>query len=255
MNSARLESHGVVWATLTPTVLQGSGRVRPTLRFSFAAKAPQEGIRTQIVRLRVTLQSSAAPGEILADGETPNIGAVIASNDGYIDVEFPVTREVIQFIQEGFRDYSLFFYLNFNGLLRVRDDRPVTEERQSELQHQLEMWRRRPFGLGPLTPGEWHMVSTEGYDASTSFEVHRGVWIERILRPLGIGDYIVIDMPVPAVPNREQYEAALAHLRTAEEHFLQGNDASVLHHCNAAFEGLAGAPQHIFDRIDDSSKR
>jgi len=177
--------------------------------------------------------------ELLGHGSVRDVGKLLRAKQTALYFDVFSNRQAIDYIQERFRNPSAFLQLRFDGLLRVRDDRPM-----SEVVHE-----------GDLARGEWHYVPIDPPVENVRIEVPKSVWVSKVLEPLGYGEHILIDLPVPMVPERDRYQKALSHLRTAQEHFLLGNDPGVFAACRAIFESLEGAPKQIFDQMQDEEKR
>jgi hypothetical protein len=106
----------------------------------------------------------------------------------------------------------------------------------------------------PATPlGEWAYLPIEA--GPLNVPVHRSEWLEKVVHPLGAFDYISIEIPLPKLPNQQEWTNALAHLGKAEEHYQAAHDAECLQSCWAIFDTLQGAPKHVFDKITDPEKR
>lgn len=163
--------------------------------------------------------------------EVPSLG------DRQIHLEVFVDRDAIRFIQDRLREANLSFELEFRGALYVGDDRPEGERR---LNSELEQ-------------GEWHFVPIKS--TKLPITVARSDWVKKVLELLGIGEYVLMEILVPGVPERERWKAALRHMEEAQKHFRMGNDAAVLQSCHSAFESLEGAPKHVFDRVADEKQR
>lgn len=76
--------------------------------------------------------------------------------------------------------------------------------------------------------------------------VSRAAWVKHVLGPIGVGDYVLMELPVPPPPERERWRKSLEHIAEAEGFYHEGRDAEVLHRCHAAFEALDGAPKAVF---------
>jgi len=82
-------------------------------------------------------------------------------------------------------------------------------------------------------------VRVGGYsDGYCPFKVPQSDWV-KTLGELGYGDYFLMEIPLKGVPGRRGMQKALEHLKTAWEHFEQGNDDETLGSCYKAFEYLA----------------
>jgi hypothetical protein len=235
VNTADLVTNSQIWAKLTLDSISGTGRVLPRLHFVLRARTSREAIRVWISQLNARLTFD---GELLGTGVVGDVGEEVPSlGDKRIHLEVFVDRDAIRFVQDHSRGSNLSFELEFRGALHVRDDRPE--------------------GEGPLNPelqrGEWRFVSIK--PARLPITLARSDWVTNVLEPLGIGEYVSMEIPLPGVPERERWRAALRHVEEAQKHFGMGNDAAVLQSCHAAFESLEGAPKHILDGVTDGKKR
>ncbi len=252
---ARLNAHNTTWARLYFGGMQARGKLQPRLIVHCYADAPQEGTRAQIIHLNATL-SMGREGETLSYGSTTSYGLRFRTERLPLDFEFPLTREVSEYMQAHFREHAEHFHLHFEGLLRVRDDRPLSEEDQQ----QLADWDERLYGARPLTRGEWYFLpisrDTSDYrNGNLSVEVHRGTWNDRVLRPLGYGEHIVLDIPIPKAPDESLYQKALGHLREAQTRYERGDDPGVFSSCRAVFESIVQDPRRILEQVEDDDKR
>ncbi len=75
-------------------------------------------------------------------------------------------------------------------------------------------------------------------DSYCPFKVAQSDWV-KTLKDLGYGDYFLMEIPLKGVPEKRGMQKALEHLKTAWEHFEQGNDDETLGSCYKAFEYLA----------------
>ncbi len=237
--SVDLESGGQRWVYL----FQGSfhnaqGRISPRLTFGFQAKTQHEAIQARILQLDASL-TIANDYEVLGYGSVQDVGKVIRHRETQLFVDVHVGREAIEYIHERFRQSTASLVLRFDGLLLVRDDRPSTE----------------PGRQGELPRDEWHYAPLDPIRNNAWITLHKSEWLDRVLQPLGFGQHILLDIPVPAVPEQDRYQKALARLRAADEQFARGDDPAVFASCYAAFEGLEGFPKRIFDAIEDEGKR
>jgi hypothetical protein len=91
-----------------------------------------------------------------------------------------------------------------------------------------------------------------------SVEVARSDWIKDVLEPMRFGEYVLTEIWVPPVPERERWLLALEQLQQAKAQYAQGNDAGVFLHCFGAFETLGRKPEDyekLFSTISDGFKR
>lgn len=232
MNSIGLTHNAQIWANLGISPIRGKGHVQPTLIFPLEAQTPADGIQVQIDQLYAKLSFNR---EMLGTGTVDEIGEEIRSGGRQLHLEIPINREAIRFVQDHARDHSLNFELECHGLLWVIDSRSGGPVSASEER------------------GKWRLVPVKS--GSVRISIYRSDWVKNVLEPLGIGKYILLELPIPDVPEPERWKKALDHLEDAQNHFHMGNDAAILHLCHAAFEGLEGAPKNIFDQMADEKKR
>jgi hypothetical protein len=104
-----------------------------------------------------------------------------------------------------------------------------------------------------MQPGKWFLAPIR--DTNLVVNIPRSDWVKYVLEPVGFGNYVLMEMPVPSVPDRERWRTALEHLTQAGEQFALGNDPGVFQYCRAAFESLEGFPKNIFAAVEDEEKR
>lgn len=206
-------------------LLGGEGRVQPRLVIDLTAETPlrQGDLFVEQLRMRLKLDR-----ELLGEGSIRDIGADLYPRaKRNINVDVFIAREAIPFIQEHFRGHELFLDADLDALLRLR---------------------REPSA-------GWEFVPVRSHGAR--FRVSRSDWVKTVLEPLGFGKYMLLEVRVPDVPERERWAKSLDHLKAAEEQYAIGNAAGVFSHCRAAFEegALEGAPKNVFDHIADPHKR
>ncbi len=234
-----LRSGGRDWIYLSQSSLwNAQGRLNPRLTFGFYAETRHEALQARILQFNAEL-TMASDNEVLGYGSVQNVGMLVRHRQTQLFVDMRVGRDAIEYIQQRFREPTAFLELRFSGLLQVRDDRPGTESGYQ----------------GELSRGEWHYAPLDSGMSNGRIQLHKSEWISRVLQPLGFGEHILLDIPVPSIPEREHYLKALGHLKRADEQFAQGDDPGVFSSCRAAFEALDGAPKNIFDRIEDEGKR
>jgi hypothetical protein len=228
-------SSGASWVELTYHSLYAVGRVQPRLGFNFHAQVPRHAatITTQIITSEIRLLLGA---EVLGHGTKLETGDKLTVDSGRgIACEVFTSREAIHFIEEQFREHTLALTLSIWALLHVRDDGDAPPYNNHYQLH------------------EWFITPTK--TLQLSIPIARSDWVKSILEPLGMGSYVLMEMPVPSIPNRGDWEKALALLEKAEEQHALGNDPGVFSHCRGVFEAIQGAPKHIFDKIPDEHKR
>ncbi len=228
-------SSGASWVELTYHSMYAGGRVQPRLGFNFRAQVPRYAptITVQIITSEIRLLLGS---EILGHGAMHETGNKLTVDNGSgIACEVFTNWEAIHYIEEQFRQHTLALTLSISALLNIRDDgdTPPLNNR-----YQLH---------------EWFVTPTKALQLQ--IPIARSDWVKSILEPLGIGSYILMEMPVPSIPNRGDWEKALTLLKQAEEQYVLGNDPSVFSYCRGVFDAIQGAPKHILDKIPDEEKR
>jgi hypothetical protein len=238
INAYLADMHGYTWVELTYNSVAATGRIQPRLVFSFYATLQRQNVTAQLVYGEAKL---LVGNERLGSGACAELGETIPfglhGNKVLLHFELALSREALRYIEEQLRGHTLAISLELRMLLNLRDDN----------EH-------------PITPStyplrEWFLLSLK--PTTVQIPIARSDWVKHILEPLGVGTYVLMEVRIPDVPQRQRWEKALAHLQRAEELFLNGDDPGVLSACRAAFEqgAMEGAPQHIFDKIQDERKR
>jgi hypothetical protein len=176
--------------------------------------------------------------ERVGSGSVREAGRFINYIESPLTLEVPVDRRAINFLQGEFREHTMHLGLNWRGLARVRH----------------EGFEQETFGP-PVPAGDWHLVPFDTGSGTMSASVSRTDWVKGVLEPLGFGSFLLLELPIPSTPNAGEWDAALSHLKTAEEQYHQGNDPGVFHSCFAAFERFRGDAASAFPTISDEEKR
>ena len=203
----------------------GRGLVLPRIAVAFDLRTTEEGTFADMHEMRVRLE---AANELIGEGK---LGPVeVRRRESAYEVEIPVSRHALAFLNERLTGNDLDLVAKFSGWMLVRRG-----------------------GAEQAAP-EWQTVGSSR-QAWLSFQVPRSDWFTKVLEPIGVGKFVVFEMPLPSGDLRTEFEQALAHLNEAERHYVTGSDPSVFSSCRAAFDALPGAKQHIYDTIADERKR
>jgi hypothetical protein len=214
-------------------VVRAEGRVQPRLIFDFQGETKGTHVHAEIHALRVEVSSN---GEYLGTGTQRNVVTDVFGYGSQVRIGVPITRAVIEYIDERLRGATdVQLRLEVQAYLRLRTETPA------------------PLGQASPEPSPWHEVTV--WPIQAELTVPRSDWIARVVQPLGLDQYVFLEITIPPVPERGRWEQALAHLAEAEQHYREGNDPEVLQRCYAAFEALDGAPKAIFDALPDIDKR
>lgn len=212
--------------------ISGQGRVQPRLILDFRAETVGANEHAEVQDLRVEVTCG---GELLGSGTQRNVVSDVYDYESQLLVDVPISRAVIDFVDQRLREATVQLGLEVRALLRLRTEPPA------------------PPGQQRPEPGPWHEAKT--WPTQTEVSIPRSEWVSGVVQPLGVEQFIFLELPVPPPPERAQWEKALAHLAEAESHYREGNDPEVLQRCYAAFEALVGAPKAIFDAVADAEKR
>lgn len=211
--------------------VSGQGRLQPRLILDFQAETKGTDLHAEVHALRVEVTSN---GEYLGTGSARNVVSDVWSWDTQLRVEVPINRAVIDFVDQH-PDSTVQLMLEVQALLRLRTE-PMA----------------LPGQVSP-EPGPWREVTT--WPAQMQVPIPRSEWVARVVQPLGVEQFVFLEVAIPPAPDSARWEKALSHLAEAEQHYREGNDPEVLQRCYAAFEALEGAPKAIFDTVPDVEKR
>ena len=212
--------------------VMAQGQVQPRLIFAFQGETKGRNVHAEVLLLRVEVTSN---GEYLGSGTQRNVATDIFGYLTQVRVEVPITRAVLEFIDRQQRDAAdVRLQLELQAFLRLRTEVPA------------------PPGQTPPEPGPWREVKI--WPIQVDVAIPRSEWITRVVQPLGVEQYVLLEIALPPAPDRSRWEQALAHLAAAEQRYREGNDPEVLQRCYAAFEALEGAPAAIFETLPDKAK-
>jgi hypothetical protein len=220
---------GQTWLNVEVVSVQGVGKIVPRLVVVLGIATAHEGMRARLLQLNAEVKLG---DEVVGLGALIEVGQEVGNSITHARLSIPVTNQALSFIEENFVGPTLRLAVEFSGSFDGTNRRPMTTADATEVSA---AFNRTPFQIA----------------------IPRSDWIHSVLQPVGYGDYVSLDFPLPPVPDRERWKKSLDHLRAADEQLLAGDDAGVLQHCRAAFErgALEGAPQHIFDGVADERKR
>jgi hypothetical protein len=208
-------------------VVGAIGHVTPRLQFTLQASTSDPGLVGRLLSLRVDVTFK---NELLGSGQVaPPLHEIRSQPGGNLpSLEVPVSPAAVAFLQEQVREDDLGLTLAFTGLFHVTEVPPAPAM----------------VPVGAILP-----VSGQG-----SLIVPHSDWVRKILTPLGVGDYVLMQLHVLPPPADGDLRAALGHLRDAEAFYADGKDEAVLQSCHAAFESVPGWPKAIFDKLRNQQK-
>jgi hypothetical protein len=176
---------------------------------------------------------------VIAVVQAVELAGPIASGENSLELEGPLTREALRFMESQFREQrKCALTIDLRSLLWFKDETPGGQS-----------------GTTAFVPaGQWGLLPTTR--TSIVATITRDDWLDNVVKVIQPDDRAVLEVPIPAPPNRGRFEKALKHLTTAEEQYQQGSDAAVLQACYGAFESLSpGAPKAILAKLTDLEKR
>jgi hypothetical protein len=220
------------WARLDPEAVYGRGLVAPRLAFQFKGRTAREKMDVQIHFMH---------GELLIAeerlGQGTLTGAHLAPTEYQLELEIPVTRAALEYIDRALTGSAIDVALRLSGWLRARD---LNED--------------NPSYTSQPQPGEWVFENFgQARDTQLRFQIPRSEWFSKVLEPIGTTEYICTEIAVPRADS--DLRQAANHLMSAERALREGHDAQVFLHCRGALESLPGAPQGIFDNLESEEER
>lgn len=223
---------GQTWAQLVVESVQGVGRVLPRLVVQLAARPYAADMLVQLTDLDARLMLGS---ELLSLGSLEQRDVVLYQQGITVTVASPLSPSAIDFIDSHFRRADISLQIEWRGTMRAQ---------------------RRDEGSEPEpAPERWPLISVDHGPGAGSLTIARSDWVTKVLQPVGVGEYVLMDVPIPAAPDRDRWNRALHHLAEAERFFHMGDDEQVLQLCYGAFESLADDPTHIFDGVHDERQR
>ena len=199
----------------------GEGRVIPTIVVVAKMGTLVEEVRVIPFHMTAKLQLG---NDVLGQGSLRRCGREIDVYPSQVEFELQTSQRAINFVNEQFREPYLNFSLIFDSLINYTN----TKTNQSRI------------------------VKTA--DSGLSLRVSKIDWLKQVLEPIKYADFTLIDLPIPEVPNREQWAKALTHIEEAEAQYRTGNDPGVFSRCYAAYEAIKPIEKHL-ESVANEDKR
>ena len=162
--------------------------------------------------------------ETIAQGSLRRCGTELRVYPNQETFEMQMTQRAINFVNEQFREDYLNFSLHFDSLVNYTD----TKQQVNTI----------------VKPS----------DSALVFRVSKIDWLKQVLEPIKYADFTLIELPIPEVPDREQWNKALKHIEEAETQYRSGNDPGVLSLCYAAYETVKPIEKYL-ESIENADKR
>ena len=184
--------------------IRGEGRIQPTIVVvaKMATLVKEDTIRPFQMATKLQLE-----GETVGHGSLRGVGKLINVYSGQAEFELLTSQQALNFVNERFRQDYLSFALVFDCLVNfTREGQPTR------------IIKPQPTALG--------------------FQISRLDWLKRVLEPIKYADFALLELPVPDIPDREQWKIALQHIEEAEKQYRSGNDPGVFSRCYAVYEAI-----------------
>ncbi len=219
----------------------GIGKVQPRIQVTLKARTAQ-GVEITWGQLIASLSLN---NEQLGTSPLTFISP-ISTFDTYVALDIAVSHHALQHLQEHMQGPSLLLSLGLSGLMWVRSVAPPDASQ-----------RRNWTGFDDGTPMSVDSARTSG---GMMISLARSDVYTQILEPTGFGRYILMELPVPPVPDPSQWRIAIEHLKKADEQWTLGYDAGVFAECHAALESATFATgendhRELLAKIEDARKR
>ena len=212
--------------------LRGEGKVAPRLVLGLSARPRAPYGQVELHRLKAEMRWD---NELLGVASLRQVVQYVPSFGTTMALDMPVTPGLLPYADEHLRDAQVTLMLEFRGYLRAHSASVSSPDRE--------------------TTGRDGWVDRDVHSGQGYVRVPRSDWIAAVVEPLGVDRYVLLEVPIPPAPERENWRQALDHAAHAERLFREGNDAEVLARCHAAFESLAGAPERVVEGVSDPKKR
>jgi len=160
--------------------------------------------------------------ETIGQGGLRECGRQMNVHPRQVIFELQTTSRALNYVNDQFRQDYLNFALHFDALMNV-------------------------------TKGQVSMIAKPGASALT-FQVSKLDWLKQVLEPIKYADFTLIELPIPEVPDREQWSKALKHIEEAEAQYRTGNDPGVFSRCYAAYEAIKPIGKHL-ESVTNEDKR
>ncbi len=201
--------------------IRGDGRVIPVIIVVAQMATLVEEVRVIPFHMTAKLQLG---NDVIGQGGLRRCGREIRVYPSQVEFELQTTQRAINFVNEQFREDYLNFSLIFDLLVQHTNDKT----------------------------NQNRIIKTA--DSGLSFRVSRLDWLKQVLEPIKYADFTLIELPVPQVPNREQWTKALNHIDEAEAQYRTGNDPGVFSRCYAAYEAIKPVEKHL-ESVANEDKR
>lgn len=197
------------------------GRILPTIVVVAQIGTLVEEVRVIPFNMDAKLKIG---NDIIGQGSLRECGKELGVYQRQVVFDIQTTQQAISFVNEQFRQDYLDFALYFDSLIYCTNDKNQSSR-----------------FIKPAA-------------SALSFKISKLDWLKQVLEPIRYADFTLIELPVPEVPNREQWTKALNHIEQAEAQYRTGNDPGVFSLCYAAYEAIKPIEKHL-ESVTNEDKR
>lgn len=201
--------------------IAGEGRVFPIIVVVAQMGTLIEEVRVVPFHMTAKLQLG---NDVIAQGSLRRCGREMSFYPSQVEFELQTTQRAINFVNEQFREPYSNFSLIIDSLIHHANNKT----------NQIRIIKSADCGL--------------------SIRVSKIDWLKQVLEPMKYADFTLIELPVPEIPNREQWAKALNHIEEAEAQYRTGNDPGVFSRCYAAYEAIKPIEKHL-ESVANEDKR
>jgi len=223
------------WVALDFVGVAGRGRVTPRLVLSMTMRTPTERIEAELHNVGVQVLFKE---EVVAEGRL--IGDHVTWSGNSCQLEASTSRQALDYITDQLGAHDAIELVVRYGLLRVRWDRRDGDS---------------PVGFpSEIKSGEWTFLHMAERQNEHHIRVARSDWFSNVLRPIGDGEVVHLEVLMPQGPEAAHWRRTLDLVAEAEKSYVLGDDSGVFAKLRGAFEALPGAPKNIFDRLPEPKR-
>ncbi len=170
---------------LTFDAVRGEGRIAPRLVLSFSGRPTKE--QTHVILDRVTAEVWL-DSEMIGSGGMRDVAAHLYHYGGNLQVVVPISRDVVRHVDENLRSDQLSLRIDLRAAARWR------VERDGDV-------------------GEW---TEDAAFSQATVMVSRSDWVTNVVAPVGVEQFVLMELPVPPPPDRNRWVRSLQHVAEAE---------------------------------------
>lgn len=237
--------NGLPCVELNYMSISASGRLNPILRLEFQAQAmgAAKSVFTNDLGIEIRYQN-----ELIGRGKVPpGIFSAASKNQSWIPIS--VTHRSLNLITNSLSGSasSLGLDIKFAGSILIEENSSYSQI--TSLQTMTKQFPKL---------GEFYLIPISD-NSSNQLTIERTNWYRDVLTATRHESYYYLEVALPnslsQADLKQEFQAALNHLRDAEKSYAQGDDASVFFKLRGWLDSMPEAPLAIFSRIADKDKR